>query len=63
VRFATDAQLAFARERPWLEAIAASLTGLFSPDLMRERLATMCHHCRWIDPAGYACLNPAPAPR
>lgn len=54
VRFATDAYLAFARERPWPEAVAASLTELFSPDLMRERLAAMRRHYPWIDPAGYA---------
>src|SRR5262249_42970674 len=35
VRFATDAYLGFARTRPWIEAVAASLTELFSPDLMR----------------------------
>ena len=54
VRFATDAYVTFARERPWLEAVAASLTELFSPDLMRERLAAMSRHYPWIDPAGYA---------
>lgn len=54
VRFATDAYVAFARERPWLEAVAASLTELFSPDLMRERVAAMRQHYPWIAPAGYA---------
>jgi pyrroloquinoline-quinone synthase len=54
VRFATDAYVTFACERPWPEAVAASLTELFSPDLMRERLAAMRRHYLWIDPAGYA---------
>lgn len=54
VRFATDAYVTFARERPWPEAVAASLTELFSPDLMRDRLAAMRQHYTWIDPAGYA---------
>jgi pyrroloquinoline-quinone synthase len=54
VRFATDAYLTFGRERPWLEAVAASLTELFSPGLMRERVAAMRRHYPWIDPAGYA---------
>lgn len=54
VRFATDAYLAFARERPWIEAVAASLTELFSPDLMRDRMVAMRRHYPWIDPAGYA---------
>jgi pyrroloquinoline-quinone synthase len=54
VRFATDAYVTFARERPWPEAVAASLTELFAPDLMRDRVAAMRHHYPWIDPAGYA---------
>jgi len=54
VRFATDAYVALARTRPWLEAVAASLTELFSPDLMRRRVAAMRQHYPWIDPAGYA---------
>lgn len=53
VRFATDAYVAFARTRPWLEAVAASLTELFAPDLMRDRVTAMRHHYPWIDPAGY----------
>lgn len=54
VRFATDAYVNFARTRSWLEAVAASLTELFSPGLMRDRLAAMRKHYPWIDPAGYA---------
>jgi pyrroloquinoline-quinone synthase len=54
VRFATDGYVTFARTRPWLEAVAASLTELFSPDLMRDRVAAMRQHYPWIDPAGYA---------
>lgn len=54
VRFATDAYVSFARDRPWPEAVAASLTELFAPGLMRERLAAMRQHYPWIDPAGYA---------
>ena len=53
VRFATDAYVTFARERPWPEAVAASLTS-FSPDLMRDRVTAMRRHYPWIDPAGYA---------
>jgi pyrroloquinoline-quinone synthase len=54
VRFATDAYVTFARTRPWLEAVAASLTELFSPDLMRQRVAAMRQHYPWIDRAGHA---------
>lgn len=52
VRFAVDAYVNFCRNRPWTEAIASSLTELFAPDLMAERLAAFERHYPWIDPAG-----------
>ncbi len=52
VRFAVDAYVTFARTRPWVEAVAASLTELFAPDLMAERLATFEDRYTWIDPDG-----------
>jgi len=54
VRFAVDAYVSFARTRPWVEAVASSLTELFAPDLMAERLAAFERHYSWIDPAGLA---------
>ncbi|MFF4214070.1 pyrroloquinoline-quinone synthase PqqC [Streptomyces sp. NPDC001796] len=54
VRFAVDAYVAFARTRPWTEAVASSLTELFAPDLMAERLAAFERHYPWIDRAGLA---------
>ena len=54
VRFAVDAYVTFARTRPWVEAVASSLTELFAPDLMAERLAAFERHYDWIDPAGLA---------
>jgi pyrroloquinoline-quinone synthase len=54
VRFAVDAYVTFARTRPWLEAVASSLTELFAPDLMAQRLAAFERHYRWIDPLGLA---------
>jgi pyrroloquinoline-quinone synthase len=54
VRFAVDAYITFARTRPWVEAVAASLTELFAPDLMAERLAAFERFYTWIDPAGLA---------
>ena len=54
VRFAVDAYVAFARTRPWVEAVASSLTELFAPDLMAERLAAFERFYTWIDPAGLA---------
>lgn len=49
VRFAVDAYITFARTRPWVEAVASSLTELFSPDLMAERLAAFERFYTWID--------------
>lgn len=54
VRFAVDAYVNFARTRPWVEAMASSLTELFAPDLMAERLAAFERFYTWIDPAGLA---------
>ncbi len=65
VRFAVDAYVTFARTRPWVEAVASSLTELFAPDLMAERLAAFERHYRWIDPRGLAYFRArlAQAPR
>ena len=52
VRFSVDAYVNFCRNRPWTEAVASSLTELFAPDLMAERLAAFERHYPWIDPAG-----------
>ena len=54
VRFAVDAYLNFARTRPWVDAVASSLTELFAPDLMAERLAAFERLYTWIDPSGLA---------
>jgi len=54
VRFAVDAYVTFARTRPWVEAVASSLTELFAPDLMAQRLAAFERHYPWIDPQGLA---------
>jgi pyrroloquinoline-quinone synthase len=53
VRFAVDAYVNFARTRPWQEAVCASLTELFAPQIHKERLANWPQHYPWIDPAGY----------
>jgi pyrroloquinoline-quinone synthase len=52
VRFAVDAYVAFASTRPWVEAVASSLTELFAPDLMTERLLAFERCYPWIDSAG-----------
>jgi pyrroloquinoline-quinone synthase len=52
VRFAVDAYVHFARNRPWPVAIASSLTELFAPDLMAARLAAFEKLYPWIDRHG-----------
>jgi pyrroloquinoline-quinone synthase len=51
---AVDAYVNFARTRPWVEAVASSLTELFAPDLMAERLAAFERFYPWIDGDGLA---------
>lgn len=53
VRYAVDAYVNFCRTRPWIEAIAASLTELFGPDAIRVRLVALEEHYPWIDPRGF----------
>ena len=53
VRFAAGAYITFCKTRPWVEAVAASLTELFAPDIMRRRLAAMPQHYPWIRPEAY----------
>jgi pyrroloquinoline-quinone synthase len=52
VRYAVDAYVNFARQRPWIEAVASSLTELFGPAAIRVRLEALERHYDWIDPAG-----------
>ncbi|UGY94899.1 pyrroloquinoline-quinone synthase PqqC [Streptomyces gobiensis] len=54
VRLAVDGYVNFCRLRSPLEAVAASLTELSAPDLMRVRTAAFERHYRWIDPDGLA---------
>jgi pyrroloquinoline-quinone synthase len=52
VRYAVDAYVTFCRTRPWVDAVAASLTELFGPSAIRVRLEAMERHYPWIDPSG-----------
>jgi pyrroloquinoline-quinone synthase len=49
VRFATEAYVTFCKTKPWVEAVASSLTELFAPDLMRQRIAAFPEHYPWVD--------------
>jgi pyrroloquinoline-quinone synthase len=53
VRFAVEAYVNFARTQPWPVAVASSLTELFAPDLMAERLAAFEKHYSWVAPWGF----------
>lgn len=54
VRFAVEAYVNFARQKPWPIAVASSLTELFAPDLMGERLAAFERDYTWVKPEGLA---------
>jgi pyrroloquinoline-quinone synthase len=49
---AVDGYVEFCRERPWLEAVAASLTELFAPALVESRMAAIEEHYPWVEPWG-----------
>jgi pyrroloquinoline-quinone synthase len=65
VRYAVDAYVNFARQKPWMEAVASSLTELFGPAAIRVRLEALERHYEWIDPTGleYFRARLAQAPR
>jgi coenzyme PQQ biosynthesis protein C len=48
VHFACDAYLHFVRERTLLEAIASSLTEMFSPTIIAERVSGMLEHYDFV---------------
>lgn len=52
VRLAVAGYVNFCRMRPPLEAVAASLTELTAPDLMRLRIDAFERHYAWIEPSG-----------
>ncbi len=49
VRFAVDAYLNLVESRPLEEAIASSLTEMFAPGIMSQRLPAFEEHYPWID--------------
>ena len=53
-RFAVDAYVHFVRERSVLEAIASSLTEMFSTDIIRERVAGMLANYDFVSEATLA---------
>jgi pyrroloquinoline-quinone synthase len=57
-RFAVDAYVHFVREKSVLEAIASSLTELFSPTIIAERVSGMIRNYDWIDEDTLAYFTP-----
>lgn len=51
-RAAVDSYVVFARTKPWPIAVASSLTELFAPDLMKNRIAAFEKHYTWVKPWG-----------
>jgi pyrroloquinoline-quinone synthase len=59
-RHAVDAYVHFVRERTLLEAIASSLTELFSPGIIGERVSGMLRHYPYITPDVLAYFDKRP---
>ena len=57
-RFAADAYVAFVRDRPILQAVASSLTEMFSPAIISERVAGMLTHYDFVGPDTLAYFTP-----
>jgi pyrroloquinoline-quinone synthase len=57
-RFAVDAYVHFVRDRSVLEAVASSLTELFSPNIIAERVAGMLSHYDFITAETLAYFTP-----
>ena len=52
VRYAVDAYVSFCRVQPWIIAMTSSLTELFAPDLMAERIAAFERYYPWVKEDG-----------
>jgi pyrroloquinoline-quinone synthase len=59
-RFAVDAYVNFVRERTLLEAIASSLTELFSPQVIRSRVSGMLANYDFVTPETLAYFTARP---
>jgi pyrroloquinoline-quinone synthase len=57
-RFAVDAYVHFVRDRSVLEAVASSLTELFAPNVIAERVSGMLANYAWVTPETLAYFTP-----
>jgi pyrroloquinoline-quinone synthase len=60
VRFAVDAYVAFVRDRSLLEAVASSLTELFAPVIIKDRVVGMLRHYDFVDEEKLAYFRARP---
>ncbi len=59
-RFAVEAYVHFCRERSLLEAVASSLTELFSPQIIADRVSGMLAHYAYVSPETLAYFTARP---
>lgn len=52
VRFAVDAYINFAKQRPWQESVCSSLTELFAPHIHQQRISSWPSVYPWIKEEG-----------
>ena len=52
VRFAVDAYINFAKQRPWQESVCSSLTELFAPHIHQQRISSWPEVYPWIKEEG-----------
>lgn len=53
VRFAVDAYVNFARQRPWQESVCSSLTELFAPHIHQQRISSWPTMYPWVKEEGF----------
>lgn len=56
-RFAVEAYVNFVRDKTLLEAVGSSLTEMFSPNIIAERVAGMLAHYEFVSPQTLAYFN------
>lgn len=54
VRLICEEYVSFCKAKPWIEAVASSLTELFAPDIHRARIETFPTHYPWIRQESFA---------
>lgn len=59
-RFAVDAYVHFVRDKTLLEAVASSLTELFSPQIISERIEGMLNNYHFVTPETLAYFSQRP---